>query len=137
MELGSESNYEGRGKFKATASGPTTEGEFSKLNTALATAVGKLKMGPKSNELKTMVSNAQQAADSYNRFAISARGASPEVYRVLTTAGIAEEFVKLLKITTQFPENEVATVQHMRPLERLGDGSNHTVWMTEYFAPRS
>jgi len=145
MELGNESNYEGCGRIKATASGRTTEGGFSVLTAALATAVGKHafrlhevggnKMDPKLKELKEMVSNTQQAADSYNRYAISVRGASPEVYRVLKTAGIADEFMTLLDITTRLPGNERATIQHMRPLERLGDGSKHTAWMAEYFAP--
>ena len=47
MELGNESNYEGCGKIKATASGPTTDGGFSKLST-----VGKHKMDPKLMESK-------------------------------------------------------------------------------------
>ncbi len=50
-------------------------------------------------------------------------------------AGIVDEFANLLDITTRLPGNAMATIQHMRPLERLGDGSNHTVWMAEYLTP--
>jgi hypothetical protein len=56
------------------------------------------------------------------------------VYRILKTAGIADEFATLLKITTRLPGMAKAT---MCPLERLGDGSNHTAWMAEYFVPEA
>ncbi len=115
------------------------------MTTALATAVGnhalrlqqvgRNKKDPELKKLKEAVSNAQLAADSYNCYAISVRGASPEVYRVLKRAGIVDEFANLLDITTRLPGNAMATIQHMRPLERLGDGSNHTVWMAEYLTP--
>jgi hypothetical protein len=147
MELGSESDYQGHGKIKPTPSGPTHPGEFSQLTTALATAagkhalrvqqVGKNKRDSELMELKEALSNAQLATDRYNRYTISVRGASPEVYRILKTAGIAKEFATLLKITTRLPGMAKATIQHMCPLERLGDGSNHTAWMAEYFVPEA
>jgi hypothetical protein len=139
------SNYQGYGKIKLTASGPTADGEFSKLTTALAAAIGKHalrlqqvgrnKKDKELMKLKQLVSDEQLAADSYNRYAICVRGACPQVYGILKTAGIADEFANLLKITMPLPRNEKAAMQHMRPLEELRDGSNHTAWMAEYFTP--
>ena len=145
MELGNESNYKGYSKIKATPSGSTADGKFLELTTALATAVqehalrlqqvGKKKKGDAELErLKKAIGDAQLAVDSYNRYSISVRGASPKVYQVLQTANIDEAFATLLEITTLLPENQEATLQHMRPLERLGDASNHTAWMSEYVA---
>jgi anti-sigma28 factor (negative regulator of flagellin synthesis) len=145
MELGSESNYKGNSKIKATPSGSTADVRFSELNTTLATAVqehasrlqevGKKKEDAKLKRLKKAIGDAQLAVDSYNRYSISVRGASPEVYRVLKTAEIFEAFETLLKITMPLSGNQEAALQHMRPLERLEDGSNFTAWMSEYVAP--
>jgi hypothetical protein len=88
-------------------------------------------------ELKEGLSSAQLATDRYNRYTISVRGASPEVYRILKTTGITDEFATLLKITTRLPGMAKATMQHICPLEQLGDGSNHTAWMAEYFVPEA
>jgi hypothetical protein len=142
MELGSESEYQGHGKIKATPSKPTSPNKFSELTTTLATAaekyavrlqeVGKDKKDPELRALKKALNEAQLATDMYNRYAISIRGASPEVYQILKTAEIANEFATLLDITTRVPGKEKATIQHMCPLERLEDGSNHTAWMAEY-----
>ena len=148
MELGSESNYKGYSKIKSTPSGPTADGKFSELTTALATAVQEhalrlQQVGKKRKEdaelelkrLKKAIGDAQLAVDSYNRYSISVCGASPEVYRVLKTADIVAAFATLLKITMPLPGNQEAALQHMRPLERLGGASEHTAWMSEYVAP--
>ena len=145
MELGSESNYQGHGKIKATPSEPTSTNKFLELTTTLATAaekyavrlqqVGKNKKESELMALKEALNKAQLATDMYNRYAISIRGASPEVYQILETAEIATEFATLLDITTRVPGKEKATIQHMCPLERLEDGSNHTAWMAEYVVP--
>jgi hypothetical protein len=145
MELGSESEYQGHGKIKTTASKPTSPNKFSELTTTLASAakkyavrlqqVGKDKKDPELTALKKALNEAQLATDMYNRYAISIRGASPEVYQILETAKIANEFATLLDITTRVPGKEKATIQHMCPLERLEDGSNHTAWMAEYVGP--
>jgi hypothetical protein len=142
MELGSESNYKGLSKIKPTPSGTTADGEFSKLTTVLATAqlqyvLGLQQVGRKKKDAefeKQAVRDAQLAVDSYNRYSLSVRGASPEVYGILKTANIADEFATLLKITTPSPGNQKAILQHMRPLQRLGNESNHTAWMSEYVA---
>jgi len=145
MELGSESEYQGHGKIKTTPSKPTSPNKFPELTTTLATAarkyavrlqqVGKDKKDPELMALKKALNEAQLATDIYNRYAISIRGASPEVYQILETAEIANEFAALLDITTRVPGKEKATIQHMCPLERLEDGSNHTAWMAEYVVP--
>ena len=145
MELGTESGYRGHGKIKATPSEPTSREKFSNLTTTLATAaekhaarlqqVGINKKDPELMALKKTLNKAQLATDMYNRYVISIQGASPEVYQILETAEIANEFATLLDITTRVPGKEKATIQHMCPLERLDDGSNHTAWMAEYVVP--
>jgi len=121
---------------------PTSPDKFSKLTTTLATAaekyavrlqqVGKNKTDPELTALKTTFNEAQLATDMYNRYAISIRGASPQEYQILQTAEIANDFASLLDVTTRVSGKEKATIQHMCPLERLDDGSNHTAWMAEY-----
>ena len=148
MELGSEANYRGNGKkIKATPSEQPTTDKFPKLTTTLATAagkyavrlqqVGKDKTDPELTALKMTLNEAQLATDMYNRYAISIRGATPQVYQILETAKIANDFATLLDITTRVSGKEKATIQHMCPLERLDDGSNHTAWMAEYVVPEA
>jgi hypothetical protein len=146
VELGTESEYHDNGKIKATASKSTSPNEFAVLTTTLATAatnyalrlqqVGKKKKDSKLMALKEALSKAQLDIDMYNRYAISVRGASLEVYQILETAKIAQEFATLLDITTRLPGKEKATIQHMCPLERLEDG-NHTAWMANYVVPEA
>ena len=147
MELGSEAEYQGHGKIKATPSEPTSPDKFPKLITTLASAaekyavrlqqVGKNKMDPELTALKMTLNEVQLATDMYNRYAISIRGASPQEYQILETAEIANDFASLLDITTRVSGKEKATIQHMCPLERLDDGSNHTAWMAEYVVPEA
>lgn len=141
MELGSESEYQGHGKIKATPFNPISPDKFSELTTTLTTAakkytvrlqqVGKNKKDSELMAMKEALDKAQLATDMYNRYAISIRGATPEVYQILETAEIANEFASLLDITTRVPGKEKATIQYMCPLERLEEGSNHTAWMAE------
>ena len=79
---------------------------------------------------------ARLAVDSCNRYSISVRGASPEVYGILREADIVKEFATLLSVTMPSPSNQDRTRQHMRPLERLGVASNHTAWVSEYHLRR-
>ncbi|KIM44537.1 hypothetical protein M413DRAFT_25012 [Hebeloma cylindrosporum] len=72
------------------------------------------------------------AMDAYNRYTISVRGASPEVYGVLKKANIAEAFATLLSVTLPSPTAHDTTIQQMKPLERLGATSAHTDWMSVY-----
>jgi hypothetical protein len=137
MELGNEERKPL--KIKPTASEPVGDGEFEELPDKLITAVKdpeSHKRQPKKLEadterLKRKVKEARLAVDSCNRYSISVPGASGDVYGILSRANIVSEFAALLSITMP-PSNLDRTMQHMRPLERLGGASNHTAWMTEY-----
>ena len=146
MELGNESNYqENHSKIKSTPT-PVTDGGFEDLTVSWKTAEERLETyskQPKERKQKAMITNledvvkeARLAMDSYNRYAISVRGASPDVYDILRAARVEKEFATLLQITMPAPSNQDRTMQHMRPLERLGAASNHTAWMSQYVLPR-
>jgi len=74
----------------------------------------------------------QQAMDSFNRYAIAIRGASPEVYGVLETAGIQRQFQSLLSVTLPSKESGQPSLRSMRPLEHLDAMRPHTAWMTDF-----
>jgi hypothetical protein len=129
MELGKESNYqENQSKIKSMASEPVGDGEFEELSGGLMTAVTDLETHQKqptkdratTERLKKKVKEARLAVDSCNMYSISVRGASPDVYGILREANIVKEFATLLSITMPSPSNQDLTMQHMRPLERLG-----------------
>jgi hypothetical protein len=83
-------------------------------------------------KLKKEANDARFAMDSCNRYSLSARGISQDVYGILRDAGIEKEFATLLSIIMPSPVDERSTRQHMRPLERLSATSSHTDWMSEY-----
>jgi hypothetical protein len=143
LELGNESlHQETRSKIKITIPAPARDGEFSKLTDNWLAAVKDLeqyriqekKMAEKKEVEKKMavIEKARLAMDSYNRYAIFVRGASPDVYGILKQAEIAEEFKTLLSVTMPSPTAQDSAIQHMRPLERLGHTSGHTAWMSKY-----
>ena len=70
--------------------------------------------------------------DSYNRFTISVRGVSSDVYGILKKARISDQFATLLKVVGPSPIDSSSLIQHMRAL-----GSAHTAWMREYMMPES
>src|SRR5690348_10751865 len=83
--------------------------------------------------LEEAVQNSWLAMDSYNRYVMAARGASSDVYGILLEVAVEKEFKDLLNVTMQTPTHyQGPMIQHMRPLERLGDTSHHTAWMSEY-----
>jgi len=140
MELGTESRFiENGSMIKCTASEPRADDEFEILCDALRNAEMELhayrrKMKMKKETLakfREKVNDARLAADSCNRFSISVRGASPDVYGILEKANIANEFATLLSIVMPSPGGEHSARQHMRPLERLSKQA-HTAWMWEY-----
>jgi hypothetical protein len=140
MELGNESKYNGNGsKIKYTASEPPADGEFGKLCDAWDEAVKNLEAyrGQKNTQkailqgLKKEANDARLAADSCNRFSISVRGISQDVYGILRTVNITKEFATLLSIVMPVRADK-PTRQHMRPLERLLPESRHTDWMADY-----
>jgi hypothetical protein len=135
MELGCEQRFKGNGeKIKYLAAGPLADGAFRTLHTAWDAAAKDLKTNTKKNPaqgLKKKVSDARLAVDSYNRYSISVRGISPDVYGILRTAKITKEFATLLSIITSSIAEDHSTKKHMRPLERLSDRS-HIAWMSDY-----
>lgn len=136
MELGNETNYEETdSKIKSTAAEAVADGKFVELTNNLTMAMGSLKSHKTpTKEQKEAVRTAQLAVNSYNRYIVSIRGASPDVYGILRKAHIENEFSALLKVTMKLPTDQDLAMQYMRPLERLGDRSLHTAWMSEYVA---
>ena len=53
-------------------------------------------------------------------------------YGCLEEANIVTQFAALIKVTVPSPTAQDAALQHMRPLECLGEGSGYTAWMTDY-----
>jgi hypothetical protein len=141
MELGSESCYRASGsKIQCAASKTPVDDEFSCLSDAWDEAVKKLETYRRRKKttkatrekLKKAADNARRAMDSCNRYSISARGVSPDVYNILREANIVTEFTTLLNVIMPSPVDLDSTRQHMRPLERLAAESGHTAWMSEY-----
>ena len=135
MELGCKQRFKENGmKIKCLASEPPAGGRFRSLVEKRNMALEDLASNTDKaviKELKKKVNDAQCAVDSYNRYSISVRGASPDVYNILSEANIVEEFATLLNIV--MPESDAErTKMHMRPLERLSEKSHHTDWMWEY-----
>jgi hypothetical protein len=85
------------------------------------------------NELRKDVETKRQAMDFYNRYSIAVRGASAAVYGILNEADIVKEFGIFLGITMPPPLTyQDRATDHMRPLERFGDSSPHTQWMSSF-----
>lgn len=141
MELGTESRYQdNKSKIKYATSKPHADGEFGNLCDVWDAAVKKLETYRKRKkhrketleQLKKVANDARLAMDSVNRYSLSVRGVSQDVYGILRDADIAKEFATLLSIIMPSPVDERSTRQHMRPLERLSAASSHTDWMSEY-----
>ena len=90
---------------------------------------------PMEEKMRKVVLDARSEMDNFNRYAISIRGATPEVYGILKEANVVKEFASLLSVTMPAPVAQDHMIQHMWPLERLGDNSAHTDWMYEYLVP--
>jgi hypothetical protein len=141
LELGNESLYrKTQSKIMCTPSKVPTEGEFHELTNDWEAALKaledyrKLKSHAKKrmDTLKAAVKDTRQAMDACNCFSIFVRGTSPEVYGILDNTGISKQFATLLEIAKPSPADEEMVIQHMRPLERLGDGSAHIAWWSNY-----
>jgi len=156
LELGNESSYrQSKSKIQVTVS-EHGDVEFCTLVNKASTAEKELqeyrdkmkvekkvekKEADKKEVEKTMikslreeVKSARTKRDSYNRYSISVRGASPEVYGVLAKANIATEFATLLRVTMPSSDDQNSTIQQMRSLERLGDNCANMAWMLQYTA---
>jgi hypothetical protein len=86
-------------------------------------------------KMHNVVIEAWTEMDNFNRYTISIRGATPEVYGILKEANVVREFARLLSVTMPAPVAQDHKIEHMRPLEHLGDTSAHTDWMYEYLMP--
>ncbi|KIM80231.1 hypothetical protein PILCRDRAFT_9777 [Piloderma croceum F 1598] len=149
FELGNESFHGAtHSKIRVTIPKPTTKGKFKRLTENWLAAVealedyqkwqpGKERTDPKLVEKQKEVKEAQLAMDTYNRYTIAVRGASADVYGILRTAKIETEFATLLTTMMPSPTAQDETIQHMRPLERLGGESGHTTWMSRYVVGKS
>jgi len=153
MELGNESNYlQHNGPIKVTSS-KGSKGAFKALWTAWEVAFRTLKMyeekkakekkarkkgqekgrkDPERTKLLHNVKTTRAAMDAYNRYSVNVRGASPTAYGSLKAANIVTQFATLMTVTMPSPTAQEALLQQMRPLERLGEGSAYTAWMTDY-----
>jgi hypothetical protein len=148
MELGTETAHQGtHSKLKSTASEIPSEGHFRKLTDDFAQALQDLVRAQESaspertsaskqrksaskkriEQLKAKVEEKRLAMDFCNRYSISVRGASPDVYGILKEADIVEQFANLLRVTMPSPTPEDKAIQHMRP----HDGANAD-WMRDY-----
>jgi hypothetical protein len=78
------------------------------------------------------VKTTRAAVDAYNRCTVNIRGASDTTYGLLKKANIVTQFATLIKVTMPSPTAPEDALQHMRPLERLGQDSAYTAWMTDY-----
>ena len=144
FELGNESAHGAtRSKIKVTTPTPTANGEFPRLRRNWLTAVEALddcqkkhsrkkRRDPELVKKQDKVKEERLAMDAYNRYTIAVRGASASVYGILSTAKVETEFAGLLATTMPSPTDQDETIQHMRPLERLGSKSGHSAWMTRY-----
>ena len=136
MELGCDKRFKGcNGKIKCVASGTLAAGEFRKRCKAWTAALEVLSNNREKEAIKGLqkkVYDARLHADSYNRYLISVRGASPDVYGILRSAKIEKEFEPLHSVVMPSSDAAGRTTMHMRPFERLSRTSPHTDWMWNY-----
>jgi hypothetical protein len=90
---------------------------------------------PMEEKMRKVVLDVRNEMDNFNWYALSVRGATPEVYGILKEANVVKEFASLLSVTMPAPVAQDHMIQHMWPLKCLGDISAHTDWMYEYLVP--
>jgi hypothetical protein len=153
LELGNESKHqETNSKIKVKSQPDPAGATFQTLTDNYLAALKNLKdhrskhlgadrkrkrnaKDPMEENMRNVVVEAQTEMDNFNQYAISIRGATPEVYGILKEANIVREFAHLLSVTMPAPVTQDRKIEHMRPLERLGDTSAHMDWMYEYVMP--
>ena len=150
LELGNESCYATTHlNIKVTTPEAALEGQFQKLTEKWVAATstlaeyqkkkckkgkpGKGRSDPKLVGMQRAAKERRLTIDAYNRYSIAVRGASAKVYGILHTAKVETAFATLLSTTMPSPTAQDETIQHMRPLERLGGESGHTSWMSKYY----
>jgi hypothetical protein len=142
MELGIESVHrETRSKLRSTVpESPSDDGQFQQLANNWIAAVNRLaeyrekhkRSKKRIKELEEDVDATRLLIDFCNRYSIAVRGASSDTYGILKEADIVDEFATLLRTTMPSSAPQEMALQHMRPFERLGEGSHYTSWMSEY-----
>lgn len=150
LELGNESHHgKTHSKIKVTIPKATEKDKFQSLTENHLVAVEALRdyqaqagqpvelTDPELVEKQKEVKKARVTMDTYNRYTIAVRGVSADVYGILRKAKIETEFATLLGTTMPSPTPQDDAIQHMRPLERLGGGSGHNAWMSNYVARKS
>ena len=139
MELGNVSGYqETKPRIKSNAANALGDGKFPELTKDLIDAVNEFKSQKKpTDKVKAAVQEARLVVNSYNRYFLSVCGASESEYGVLREAHIDQQFHTLLKVAMVLPTDVDHAIQYMQPLERLGDGSLHTAWMSEYVVEKT
>lgn len=151
LELGNDSHHgTTHSKIKVTIPEATEKDKFQRLAGSHLVAAEALRdyqaqagqpvkgrTDPKLVEKQKEVKEARVTMDTYNRYTIAVRGVSPDVYGILRKAKIETEFATLLSTTMPSPTPQDDAIQHMRPLERLGGGSGHNAWMSNYVARKS
>jgi hypothetical protein len=70
--------------------------------------------------------------DSCNRYFVGVRGATPDTYGILTTAGVEKPFATLLKVVMPAPDGQERAIRAMRPFDRLGKSSASMAWSSKY-----
>ena len=138
MEL-TESQHQSIDKKVNTAAWLPTNVPFSTLVQDWTTAVNahasyKVQSNSdkaEANRLRAKAEEKRKLKDGYQRYSISARGAS-DVYGLLAGEKLKGALATLLQVTMPSPPDHSLELQHMRPLERLGKGSGHTDWMQSF-----
>jgi len=90
---------------------------------------------PMEEKMRNVVLEVQMEMDNFHQYVISICGAVPEVYGILKEANVVREFARLLSVTMPAPVAQDHKIEHMWPLECLGDTSAHMDWMYEYVMP--
>jgi hypothetical protein len=80
------------------------------------------------------IENRREAMDAYNQYSIFIHGTSSDIYSILKTADIVDQFGTLLCVAMPSPDGLESSLQHMWPLEHLGNDCAQTAWMLEYVA---
>jgi hypothetical protein len=142
MEFGAESKLEGGGNMITSVPSTTERPLFQNLRSAWAKANEELRLYHekpaaqrelrRDRELKDKVESCRRDMESWNRYSLCVRGASPEAYGILEEADITVAFQSLLDIVFQAPTGQERLVQSMQLLARLGKTSGHTAWMADY-----
>lgn len=139
MELGTEALHENGSNVKTTISSPVSDEEFYGCEKTLRDAQKRLlelkvkkAKEPDIDVQKKKVEEKQQAMNACNRYLVSIRGASPNVYSILEEAKIAHEFQNFLGMVSPLAVNSEDEIQTVMPLRQLNCDTPYTTWMRRF-----